>query len=460
MKKGTVSKSLVAMAPTLLGGLFLCGCQPPIDLNVRLWTPADGSIVQNSAGFDLSVVVAQNAGQPTRLNRGEENLAKEIDGIAIGDEGLDVDAVYIEAVGNGAERIASGRTGPATIHADGTTSPEELVAILAPQGIVDLKTDQPTARNDATVCLGGHGRTYVFGGAHPETGALLEANALIDPLAREAVEIEGPPPQTFGACSVFADDNGDGTSTDTIWLAGGCDAADVAQGLRRSTDGGESFEVVDATPLTCKASTSVNGNRLWVLAGDVLQLRDANDGALIADATLATPRFNGALLALPQGAIVGGGYVDADENAFTAAPLDFVTESAGTLGFAAFGPGDIEQASFTLRDDGEAFALLVTATTAQIHRLQPAIASAPVQVENAPLTAGGFAPEQLIATADDGFLVLNEAESFGREFNRDGTTTDYPANAFGAQMVREPGGAVLIVGGGASGIKASVRALP
>ncbi len=263
MKGAAMQRFIAPLACALL-----CACQPPIDLNVRLWTPVDGSVEENAAGFDLSVVTNQSPSSPTRLDRGEADLAKEIEGVAIGDDGLALDAVLVEAIGGGADRIASGRTGPAIVHADGSTSPEELVAILAPEGIVNLRTESPTPRNEAAVCVGGNGRAYVFGGhATGNADSIIDNSVRIDPILRDAVDIDGPqPPQAQGSCAVHVVNHDDGTSTDTVWLAGGCDAADAPQGLRKSDDQGETFEIVDATPLACQTALSIHSGRMWLLA--------------------------------------------------------------------------------------------------------------------------------------------------------------------------------------------------
>jgi hypothetical protein len=308
-------------------------------------------------------------------------------------------------------------------------------AVLALPGLTTLSDAAPDARQRAAACGDGEGAALFVGGS--EGAALAFGSFLLDPVDESVGEGPGLLDRRTGASCVVRGES--------AWLLGGCDVDGTPRAtLERSDLRGGPFEAAgDPVPAStgCGAALAVTADGFALLAGAVLERRDA-DGRVVDEVALPVAHYGGSIAEHPAGGVVvAGGYEDPEQIASVSAGHWWRTtgevETLAGLGTGALlSPGHDELLAIT--DDGR----LVTLTTEG--GIDERFTSDVVA-----LTAP---PAALAPSASGGAWVLtgagDEVVELSTRSGRRALSLTPPRP--GGQLVAGPGGSTWL-GGGATG---------
>lgn len=430
--------ALVAFAAVTLSGCLEAEVIDLEDLRVLLWQPealavGSGDLFEDALRVDLTLFV-DGEKQDFSLADGQLKVAR--DGAA---EGSDV-RVVIETVGETLPD-AIARTGTETLVPGGAA--RDVIAVLAPPSALhQLTVTVPEPRDDVAACKAPDGRVWIVGGTNG--AALASGSWLIDPKARALVEGPGLPRARRSADCAW--DGADG-----LFLLGGCDASGVGSyALEHSASGraGSAFasvgDTADAAGCGARLRRTPQGD-LFLLYGDRAQVLSADGtSALTPPEALPAARHHARVLALPGDdvdVLIAGGFsapaggtpVAGAVRATVSGSLLSVTPLTG-LGGAVFDEG------------GAPYALLNGAVVAIDESASPASVDGVA-------TLSGVAVSSFAALGEDHFAALAEDGSEIHLLSKAGTLRVPVAPPRpGARLFADPGGALLVVGGGVAGV--------
>lgn len=407
---------------------------PDVDLGklkLAVWQPealasGDGDLLDDAERVSVTLVVDGEA-QEVTLDGG---LAARDREAAAG--GSDVEATLRTTGTTLPDALA--RSGPVQLRPDG--GEVTVTALLAPPDVAHaLSSSLPNGRTGMAVCASPDGRVWAIGGL---LGASLASGSFVLDHAEREVR-EGPALgqlRAFAAC--VADDDGG------VYLAGGCTADGTpVTSLAYSETGELGSGFVQQGTLAgagCHTRlTRTDAGTLVALTRTHLH-RIPADGSAPSSRVLPGPRVAAVLAAFPgdERVLVSGGFTDDTLTTPALGSLIFDVANGGE-------PTPLTPAFTAATVDGDA---LVVVQDRTVSRLSP---SGELETVHTTALPFGFVPRHM-APLHDGRYALLDPDNTALRVVGAGAPLSIPLPAAREHLLSDPGGALLLFGGGAAGI--------
>jgi hypothetical protein len=393
-------------------------------LRIHLWQPAGEDRVEDANLVELTLKVDDK----THVTVFEAGAPLVLEDLEIETHGQDL-SLELKTLG---DALSDGVARSGKVSVNTSRDPGPLFAILGPADVAFVLDDAVESRKGAAWCSTPDGRA--FGVAGQSAGTPNAGSTAIVPLEKAIQSGPNPLVSRVGAHCVATDDS--------LILFGGCDASDDAAGsLELAPLPHGPFQSVDEanTVAGCGSALALDGENLWLVFTDAVELRRLPDLSLVERLALPENRHHASSAVAEGSLLIAGGFVDPNQT--QPATIGFrVRQVSGSLqvdsvsALAGMRVYSTRQGPVALSPTG-VFGLGQGGPTDA--RVQGLTLSQPnAQTQLVALPQGAF------ARFEDG---MDRIEILGPNGKRD---LDLEFARDGAALISDPGLTVLLAGGG------------